>query len=159
VTSTCRKLKNVRACLVLFLFMVARYLYRCGHYVLRLFLWSRASKRAQRPLCFCAVFSYSFFFYFFYFYFYFFLCHEICRKVIVSNAFAYGTEIWQVDSLWKYADRMFISHKSAEGFQRGRDAYHTFLAFLACRHGWRCAGRYGLQRIKLTAVHGFGMMR
>jgi hypothetical protein len=117
-------------------------------------LWSRASKRAQRPLCFCAVFSYSFFLFFFYF-----LCHEICRKVIVSNAFAYGTEIWQVDSLWKYADRMFISHKSAEGFQRGRDAYHTFLAFLACRHGWRCAGRYGLQRIKLTAVHGFGMMR
>jgi hypothetical protein len=112
-------------------------------------LWSRASKRVQRPLCFCAVFSYSFFFYygrarasacsdhyvfalffripfflfflFFYFFFYF-LCHEICRKVIVSNAFAYGTEIWQVDSLWKYADRMFISHKSAEGFQRGRDA-------------------------------------
>jgi hypothetical protein len=141
-------------------------------------LWSRASKRAQRPLCFCAVFSYSFFmvareqaraatimflrcffvFLFFYFFFYF-LCHEICRKVIVSNAFAYGTDIWQVDSLWKYADRMFISHKSAEGFQRGRDAYHTFLAFLACRHGWRCAGRYGLQRIKLTAVHGFGMMR
>jgi hypothetical protein len=27
------------------------------------FLWSRASKRAQRPLCFCAVFSYSFFYY------------------------------------------------------------------------------------------------
>jgi hypothetical protein len=96
---------------------------------------------------------------FIFFFFFYFLCHEICRKVIVSNAFAYGTEIWQVDSLWKYADRMFISHKSAEGFQRGRDAYHTFLAFLACRHGWRCAGRYGLQRIKLTAVHGFGMMR
>jgi hypothetical protein len=61
-------------------------------------------------------------FLFFYFLFFYFLCHEICRKVIVSNAFAYGTEIWQVDSLWKYADRMFISHKSAEGFQRGRDA-------------------------------------
>jgi hypothetical protein len=100
-----------------------------------------------------------FVFLFFILFFFYFLCHEICRKVIVSNAFAYGTEIWQVDSLWKYADRMFISHKSAEGFQRGRDAYHTFLAFLACRHGWRCAGRYGLQRIKLTAVHGFGMMR
>ena len=71
------------------------------------------------------------------FFLFFIFCHEICRKVIVSNAFAYGTEIWQVDSLWKYADRMFISHKSAEGFQRGRDAYHTFLAFLACRHGWR----------------------
>jgi Zn-dependent protease with chaperone function len=37
------------------------------------FLWSRASKRAQRPLCFCAVFSYSFFFIFFFIFYFFFI--------------------------------------------------------------------------------------
>jgi hypothetical protein len=121
---------------------------------------AREQARAATIMFLRCFFVFLFFlFFFFFFFFFYFLCHEICRKVIVSNAFAYGTEIWQVDSLWKYADRMFISHKSAEGFQRGRDAYHTFLAFLACRHGWRCAARYGLQRIKLTPVHGFGMMR
>jgi hypothetical protein len=133
----------------------------CFRQLLYLYIYygrARASARSDHYV-FALFFRIPFFIYFFYFFLFFFLCHEICRKVIVSNAFAYGTEIWQVDSLWKYADRMFISHKSAEGFQRGRDAYHTFLAFLACRHGWRCAGRYGLQRIKLTAVHGFGMMR
>jgi hypothetical protein len=54
---------------------------RSDHYVFALFfripffyfLWSRASKRAQRPLCFCAVFSYSFFFYFLFFFIFFFI--------------------------------------------------------------------------------------
>jgi hypothetical protein len=36
-------------------------------------LWSRASKRVQRPICFCAVFSYSFFYFFYLFYFFFFI--------------------------------------------------------------------------------------
>jgi hypothetical protein len=44
-------------------------------------LWSRASKRAQRPLCFCAVFSYSFFFYFFFFFFFFFFLFSLSRNL------------------------------------------------------------------------------
>jgi hypothetical protein len=53
-------------------FMVAREQARAATIMfLRCFLWSRASKRAQRPLCFCAVFSYSFLFFYFFYFFYF----------------------------------------------------------------------------------------
>jgi hypothetical protein len=115
-------------CFFVFLFFYfygrARASARSDYYVFALFfripfLWSRASKRAQRPLCFCAVFSYSFFFIFIFFIFIFFIFF-VCRQLIMSKASAYGDEIWQVDSLPQNADRMFISLKSLKGFARGR---------------------------------------
>jgi hypothetical protein len=54
------------------------------------------------------------------------------------------------------ADRLqFLSEQISLLFMKQKRYSYVFI----CRHGWRCAARYGLQRIKLTPVHGFGMMR
>jgi hypothetical protein len=83
---------------IFFIFFRARASARSDHYVFALFFripfYSRAGKRAQRPLCFCAVFSYYYgrarasarsdhyvfalffripFFFYFFFIFYFFI--------------------------------------------------------------------------------------
>jgi hypothetical protein len=55
----------------------------------------------------------------------------------MSNALAHAYEIWQVDFLWKGADRMFDSLKPVKGFSSGRATYQksTFHIFLHLHTG------------------------